>query len=150
VSIFRVALVSRPTRTQTKYWPKLNACHYQCSVLQLWCSVLFSEKLFRSTLRMANLVTTWCQMYIRSSLQTRSDANSPFSCGQNEIHTAVRLFLDSSSVLTLCLVLAMMQIALVLFVRWVLKFDLMYVMVWTNQKVMQYCFFSCLCLGKHT
>jgi hypothetical protein len=69
-------------------------------VLQILCSVLFSDKLCRRSLRMANLVTTWCQMYIRSSLTTRSDINFPFSPvvsnGQSETHAAVRYLLHSS------------------------------------------------------
>ena len=88
---------------------------------------------------MANLVTTWCQMYI-SSLPTRSDANSPFSsllsCGQNETHAAVRYLFYGSSVLGLFVVLTVTKIALILFVRWLPKFDFMHFVVSDNQQVM--------------
>jgi hypothetical protein len=86
---------------------------------------------------MANLVTTWCQMYM-SSLPARSDANSPFfpvlSRGQSETHAAVRYLFYSSSFLGLFVVLKVMKIALILFGRWLLKFDYMYFVVSGNQQ----------------
>lgn len=86
---------------------------------------------------MANLVTTWCQIYI-SSLPARSDANSPFSPvlsrGQSETRAAFRYLFYSSSILGLFMVLTVMKIALILFVRWLLKFDFMYFVVLGNQQ----------------
>jgi hypothetical protein len=83
---------------------------------------------------MANLVTTWCQMYI-SSLSTRSDANSAvLSCGQSETHATLRYLFYSSSILGLFVVLTVMKIALILFVRWLPKFDFMYFVVSGNQQ----------------
>jgi hypothetical protein len=86
---------------------------------------------------MANPVTTWCQMYV-SSLPTRRDGNFPFcpilSCGQSETHAAVRYLLYSSAVLGMFVVLTVVKIALILFMRWLLIFNLMYFVVSGSQQ----------------
>jgi hypothetical protein len=76
-------------------------------------------------------------MYI-ISLLTRSDANSPISPvlsrGQSDSHAAVGYLFYSSLGFGLFVVLTVMKIALILFVRWLLKFDFIYFVVSGNQQ----------------
>jgi len=53
---------------------------------------------------------------------------------RKKTHAAVRYFFHSSSILGLFVVLTAMKIVLILFVRWLTKFDFMYFAVSGNQK----------------